>query len=270
MTSKKISELAKADFSRGDDLIPVSTGLNAGETPSTKKMSKALFSMSEGAGKVYSKILSLEPIHYWPMELPFFGAIDEITGDVATITPDTRSHALQGPSVSGATRNLVRFDGTIHHVTSQQISISSDITCVSVIRSVANGLRIFGCSSSNDFQGWRLFVSSAGGLVFRVGTGSGFVDIATSSAIAPLLKSLVVVWTFDTTDGHKIYVNNVLAATSANVTPISPSTLPFQLGHGIAGTVSAQYNGTMQDVAIFDKVLTPTEILELSNMILGV
>jgi hypothetical protein len=269
MSEIKISELPLAEKVRSDDVFVVSTGLRTGEEPETKKITRAIANMSEGAGAVYSKILSLEPIHYWPMELPFFGAIDEITGDVAAITPDTRTHALQGPSVSGATRNLVRFDGSLHHVTSQQISISSDITCVSVIRNIANSLRIFGCSSSNEFQGWRLSVPSAGGLVFRVGTGSGFVNITTSSAIAPLLKALVVVWTFDTTDGHKIYVNNVLAATSANVTPISPSTVPFELGHGIAGTVSAQYNGTMQDVAIFDKVLTPTEILELSNMILG-
>jgi hypothetical protein len=269
MTEKKISELAKADYARDDDIIIASTGLRDAETPATKKIFKKTFNMTEGGARVYSMIMDSEPIHYWVMEQPVHGILDEISGDRASLQPST-GITLVGGLVNGATRLVSQFPGTFYYDTGQVINLTTDITVMVLLRMTAAPLRPFGCNSANDFQGFGCFRgASPTTLTIRMGTGSGSIDITAPAADFPTLTPCVFVWTFTEDSGHVIYSNGQIAATSSNVTPMAPSTVPFQIGHRGAMTLTARYQGQQQDFAIWDRVLTTQEIEDISNAILG-
>ena len=104
----------------------------------------------------------------------------------------------------------------------------------------------------NDGYGIRY---SSGGLFFHVndgGTGDGNYD----AVYAPVTNEQ---WTHvvGTYDGAvlRIYTNGELISTLVVGVPINQSTAPLQIGHG-----SRAWTGRLDEVAIYDHVLTPEQI----------
>lgn len=125
----------------------------------------------------------------------------------------------------------------------------------------------FGGAGDTGNQGYSLWVN-AGIVIAKVGSGSSIVSITTSHQVADGLPHLVVL----THDGANlsVYVDGLLAQgnnTAAAAFPIGYGGITI-FGLGMLHTVNTAryFNGTMDEVRLYDRALTPTEILYLYSI----
>ncbi|MEZ4251611.1 MAG: LamG-like jellyroll fold domain-containing protein [Polyangiales bacterium] len=106
--------------------------------------------------------------------------------------------------------------------------------------------------------GWDLFFhdGTSQRLVFELGDGAWHGTPGVSIAVGAVVH---LVATFDGTTA-RLYVDGSEVASAA--AGLSPSTVPFRIGAGASteGNPSGYTHATFDDVAIYDRVLTPSEI----------
>jgi hypothetical protein len=272
MAKKKISELSPGSFVRGDDVIPYSTGLRDSETPTTKKITKAQLLMSEGAAHAYEMIIKSNPLHYFTVN-PFGDAsYDEITQAGANATA---SYYASVPHIGGRPLHLAA--GNTNPIFTQPVlTIGSQISVVVSFR--ANSTAIMAaCGNGNwvaspNLSGFGIGVNAPSGgrnYVRYYNEAQTFVTLSVAGHTAN--ANHVFVWTFDATDGHKFYRNGALVGQDERTEAIKESSAGFTIGHERREvTGSTGWTGPIWDTAIYNRVLTPTEIQDISDAILGV
>lgn len=273
MTSKKISEFAQETKVRNDDIVLITTGLRTGETPATKIVTKQQLNTSEGAGRVFDAIIGAAPNNYWPMQAPYIEIFDVITGTKAT-AKNFEGDILRGGILEKYARSCHIFGATKSIETNIDSShLVENKTVAFIFRNSSSVLqRVLGCSNGTTLnEGWDIALNdpSAGQISFRhFNNSSAFVRI---SGAFTLNTTDLWVWTFNGITGHNIYKNGVLVITSSNTTPVSFIGTEFAIGSsGSGGATNFPYLGFVQDVALWDRDLTSSEVLSLSNEIMGV
>jgi hypothetical protein len=266
MTDKKISELQNADKITNSDFVPVVTSGNI-----TKKAKRSVLQMQEGAGNLYSKIVSTAPRHYWTMEGSVRAPKDEITG-VQSIPSSGTIQDLSSPFVLHAPRIVKKYPSGFYYDTEQTAHYPTAITVMMVMRPNTSVIRMLGNSANSFFKGWGLYITNITGIELLFGLGSSVLAVSSGSNQALLGQINVVFWKFDTTNGHKILNNDNVIATSSNTSqPTDPEAdlFLFDFGGELAPDPNSQrYNGLIQDIAVWDSALSDATISEITSLVL--
>lgn len=114
---------------------------------------------------------------------------------------------------------------------------------------------------SSSAVGWDFFIHTLTGhrLVFELGLGDGWAGTPSTPVEVGAIVHLV--GTYDGTTA-RLYVNGTQVATTTGT--LAPSTEPFRIGAGRStlGNPSGYADATFDDVALYDRVLTPAQIAE--------
>jgi hypothetical protein len=230
--------------------------------------------MSEGAGAATDYIMSLEPIHYWTMDGRDW-VRDEVTGTQATKSPATAQKAISEPAFRGASRANATAAGD-HQLLTNTVWNTDQPPNFSIIFSwrgplLANTFqRFMGNFNAAQNLGFGILRIDNTNNTLRFAFGASPSNIALdTSFIFPTNTPATVAWTFDVAVGHKIYANGSEILSSANTDSIKVSGVDTRFFNTGAPALSAAFQGQMQDVAIFEKTLTPTEVANISTAILG-
>jgi hypothetical protein len=270
MIEKKISELPSAASVRSDDVLPIVTGLRDSETPTTQQVSKSRLLMTEGAAAATDYIMSLEPIHYWTMDgnLPL---LDEVTGNYAAKTT-AEPNSLVASVFLGSQRITELVSNNVRVNTATPIfNLTGSFTFVFAIRNTSQNINLMGNRSSANNSGVAFAIGSNGEMFFNRWSGGSNISLQTpnNNFLANTLSAAAGV--FDIEQGMKIYRNGVEIASNSLVTPTTNGEfepIVFYMA-GLSTNIGNHFRGIMQDVAIFDKALTPTEVANISTAILG-
>ncbi len=113
--------------------------------------------------------------------------------------------------------------------------------------------------SGNNRSGYLLYQSELNVFEFRVGNSTGYVATVAAGTVQPgIWHHLVGVYDGATAS---LYVNGVLVGTLATSGAFQPNTVsPFRIGATGNGTGSAFFNGDIDEVAMFARALSASEI----------
>ncbi len=164
-------------------------------------------------------------------------------------------------NISGIYDDALILDGNGDYVDAgSNLNLVNNFTWTAWVKPVSSGtdLIIFGSSSSRS----SLKVSSAGKLVFRY-YNAGLFDLLTSSSSIQPDRYYYVTVTKDSVNGSKLYINGTFEG-NLSVTADIGAVSPFKTFLGWdAG--SKYFNGSIDEVMIFDKALTQQEIIDIYN-----
>ena len=133
-------------------------------------------------------------------------------------------------------------------------------------------------SQTGWFEGYNLFASPDGSVVFKThdaGGGGGNTGIAASGAGAlPLGQWTHIVGTFSQPD-MKLYLNGALVASSTYNFPLDYGTRPLFIGRSGEcggsgeGIWDGYFNGTIDDVRVYNRALSAADIMTLYTSTAG-
>ena len=109
---------------------------------------------------------------------------------------------------------------------------------------------------------YRLTYSTNQNFGFALGLGGTFTEIKSPNSY-DLNNWYHVVATYDTSAGQKLYVNGNLVASGTTTGTVTTNTGNLYVGSYYS--TGYKYSGRLDEFAIFDKVLTPTEVSYLYN-----
>jgi hypothetical protein len=263
MSEIKISELPAAISVKESDSIPI---VSEGET---KRANKRAFNLTEKTAAFEKMMLDLGPSHYWPMDANILTVVDIVNDVVAGVIPARAVPALAHPIALGVERFGKSVTVNMEYDTQTLVSDLSKFTLCFLMRGIGTGLRIMGNHGANDLEGLAIFTNSNNGVNVILGDGVTSVRLDSPNNVVPNNETFFVVWSFDSDSGHLAYVNGSEVFSSTNT--IIPSNSPFTWRIYNRGNraQSFMFRGVMHDAAIFKKVLTPQEIGDLTDAILG-
>ena len=247
------------------------TGTPLQHTITARGTSRGITRTSQAVTRIYSqyndKLMALGPIHLW--------RLGELSGDTALDVPGSQHGQYKGPllgqpgAICGDTNTAVHFDGMNDYVDLENMDLSGNkMTILCWFKADAfdiDALRFI--SKANGIQAedhyWMLGTVSYGGdlvLRMRLRTGS-----STSTLNATTGKLEIGVWTMASTtyDGFwtKLYKNSQLVGTGWALGNIAQNNLvPAWIGGNPDGESSRPFLGTIDEVAIFNKALTASQI----------
>jgi hypothetical protein len=257
MTDKKISELPLATSANDGDFVPIVA------SATTKKIEKSRLFLGDGDADAYDTIVGLAPIGYWTLNaaVPIKDEISQTNG-VFNSTDRMGLFAPLGKNSITPTYNLVQNNAID---TGTNLGNLSEFSLSVFFFSTNSSLRYMGNSAASFLQGFVLY--NNGPDIVRVGTGGGFIDIAIG-AVVPLAQLCHFAWTFNNSTGHVFYLDGLQVATSASTTFATGSASNFLIFGAPDAPTTNRYSGTQKHVALFDKVLTPTEIIAIRDTVL--
>jgi len=222
--------------------------------------------------RIYNKALSEEEIQSIYQNNTFirdglkaYWRFDEGTGDTAYDT-----HHIAYSTNSGGSRygNALSFDGVDDYIQvpdnstlePSQITVSAWIK-VNKIDANQDIVAKRYSSPTGSYTSYRLVIRSSGTFEFWVVNTDGVRDVASTSAIANEWIHLVGVY-----DGFdiKIYVNGELKDTESLTGDIRYDDNPLRIA-SLDGT-NCMFDGLIDDVRIYNRALTETEIRGLYNL----
>jgi len=258
MTDKKISELPLATSANDGDFVPIVA------SATTKKIEKSRLFFGAGDAEAYSTISALAPLGYWTLNaaVPIKDEISQTKG-VFNSTDRMGLFAPLGknsitPTFNVISNNAINTQTTLGSLTTFSVS--------AFFYSTGSNLRYMGNASAGFVQGFVMY-NNAGSDIVRVGTGGSFIDIAIG-AVVPLAQLCHFAWTFDDSTGHIFYINGAQVATSASTTFVTNSASNFLIFGAPDAPTTNRFSGTQKHVALFDKVLTPAEIIAIRDTVL--
>jgi len=248
------------------------TGTPLQYTITARGTSRGVTRTSQAVARIYSqyndKVMALGPIHLW--------RLGELSGDTATDVAGSqngqyKNNPLLGQpgAICGDTDKAVHFDGMNDYVDLDEMDLSGNkMTILCWFKADAfniDALRFI--SKANGIQAedhyWMLGTVRYGGdLVLRMRLRT---SAATSTLNATTGKLEIGVWTMASTtyDGlwTKLYKNSQLVGTGLNLGDIAQNNLvPAWIGGNPDGESSRPFLGTIDEMAIFDKALTASQI----------
>jgi hypothetical protein len=209
-------------------------------------------------------------VAYYKLDESSGDASDDIGGNTLTNTNVTYGTGKinNGAVFNGTTDSLstttitnLNFTGATpfsFSTWSNQTTLANDGYLISHIKATANN------------EGYVLQIDNTGKVLFYIGdnnTGSSLLYLTTPSSSITTGAWYNVVVTYDgtkTPSGTKIYVNGVsqsLTTVFNNFTGSSVWTGPFQIGSRESNSIN--FAGTIDEVVVFNRSLTSTEVTEL-------
>jgi len=133
------------------------------------------------------------------------------------------------------------------------ININNGVVCESFYLAIGSGV---GCSGL-----------TASRFNFEVVTSNSGQAVMISSSNAPVNKWTHVLGVYDGST-MKLYINGTLDNTKTNVTGTISSTMNqfFSIGGDISGAVRYMLNGSLDDVRVYNRALSASEVLQLYNL----
>lgn len=198
------------------------------------------------------------------------GTMKDSVGNINTSTVATTGKLSGGFSFNGSTNSRYVDAGNIFRKTrSNAFSISAWINTSVAANQVIAGVIDWG----TDYQGYILFVNSTGEIKFdfnTTGTSNELTVQTTENTFADGNWHHVVLTYAGTSlaSGVKIYVDgsNKALTTLLNTLSSDPTyETSFKIGIAKNTTTSRQFNGTIDDVIMCNRVLTQTEVSGLYN-----
>ena len=117
-------------------------------------------------------------------------------------------------------------------------------------------------SDSPGLFSYLLSINASDQPFFAVHTGSQSVALATTAMVIGTLHHLV--GTYDGTT-MRVYLDGVEDGTTAKTGNITSTTAPVRIGVGSGATSEQPMDGSLEDARIYDRVLSPEEILTIFN-----
>ncbi len=132
---------------------------------------------------------------------------------------------------------------------------------------LAYGQGMFGFRSGN--QGFYMIILNNGTIECRLRSSTGLYEyVAPANSIVPQMWQHVA-WIYDGTT-VKLYMNGVLKGSSAATGVINQNNVPFGIGKSLLGGFNFVYGGRIDEVSVWDKALTQTEVQDImANEITG-
>jgi len=191
------------------------------------------------------------------------------TGTVWTDLSGNGNNAtlVNGTSYSSANGGTLTFDGINDYVDTDLLTNQSAFTYGVWAKSSANGFnnRIMGCGdSTGGSSGVDIIWGALGSnTIYSVRRGAGVLDIhAGYDTPLPITNFSgnwhYIVVTYDSVNGSKLYCDNVLVASKANIG--FASSLKLRIGKD--GNGYDAFNGSVGAVQVYNKALSSTEITQ--------
>ena len=210
-------------------------------------------------------ILSDVPLAYWRLDEPSgTNAVDQM-GTFDGTYQDTPTFGQDGVMNDGSGSTSVAFTGGNDRMLGSdwaafQFSGFAPFTLEAWFNTntVAGGSAIIIHKQVNSSgNGWELIRSGSTVFCNRVGTAQ---TTNVSGGTVVVGTDHYVVSTYDGTT-HRIYLDSVEVDTDNSVVSMNTSTVEVAIGDDQEGS-GAEFNGTIDEVAIYDRALTPAEIVE--------
>jgi autotransporter-associated beta strand protein len=205
--------------------------------------------------------IATQPVAFWPLdESAGPTAVDTMGNHNASYSSSGVTYGVQGPVGT----NLVAVNGSSGQISCPyfaDLNPAGPFTAEAWLNpaSVTSSLICAFASvhAASPRAGWLVYESTAGWefRTYNQNSNNVAVDISGGTPTAGTWNHVAVVW-----DGSKgyIYVNGVLANTSAATNFVANSDSPLTVG---SRSDSAYYwSGSVGDVAVYDRALTPEEI----------
>ena len=223
-------------------------------------------------------------VGYWPVTSTDAntGGIEDVSVGGNDLTSQDLSGAIQGehpqPLVSSYSLD---YDGNDDYV---NIGNTADLAFertdpFSLMAWIRPTIGVLGAilgkhEGSGDFSGWEISISATGTLIFElVNTGGGvdMIQVETDSAVTNEWNHVAVTYdgSSDAT-GARFYVNGLEVAVTVVTDTLSGSILtsvPVRIGGRGSGTLNP-FNGLIDEVAIYDRALAPSEVLTLGGQVI--
>lgn len=213
---------------------------------------------------------------------PGDGNADDILGGTGT-NGTLKNGATFTPGMVG---QAFHFDGVDDHVsidTTGFVKGQSAATVDAWVRPLgphSNGYNFGGAvfhestsAPSGDFTRFGIFVLNDGRVLFGGrsvfnGETGNFVGVATDAGMVPLNQWSHVAGTWSSTQGLRVYINGQLAASlnlmAGSFADTSSEFVAIGTDGPTAGT-AAQFNGDIDELEVFTRVLSQTEIQSIAN-----
>ncbi len=223
---------------------------------------------------IYDRILSADEIHRLAGPIAHY-KLDDGEGVIAV---DSSGNGLDGILIgdplwsAGVLGGALDFDGVDDYVDCGNDTLFdfTDAFSLSVWINWRTPIGDWQTVVAKGDDAWRL---ARGGSTqtmdfgFTAGGDRGWQAARTASDV-PLGEWHHVTATYDTTDGAKIYLDGVLEGTNTDTDGITVGSYPVFIGDNSQQT-GRLWDGLIDDVRIYDRVLSAAEISELSGNILA-
>ncbi|MBI2096757.1 MAG: LamG domain-containing protein [Candidatus Sungbacteria bacterium] len=180
--------------------------------------------------------------------------------------------------IAGKIGQALHFDGSSASVSIGTPSILNNLAALSVsvwikFDSTTGDKRIVGkCTGATNCVGWKLLINATNNRIFfRVDYDTqDLIHNSNSNLVLPdAWYHIVLTWDGSATAANaRIYVNGsevtYATATNASTNRVNDSTTSFIIGAATNG--SDTFNGSIDDVRVYNRVLTTDEIKRLYNM----
>jgi hypothetical protein len=214
-------------------------------------------------------VLASAPIAYWPFDETEAGnTTDVIGGRVAVPTAGARVGAGNGAGLVAGGRSAV-FDGTGYFEAPFDARLNGPIWTVELWARADGGGSIASPVTSRDAlggcgatRGWAMFALGTPRR-WQTYTGSAGVPSCWRETIGPDVAAGAVVHLVATYDGTttRLYVNGALAARlDGAYSPNAVAPLRIGAGAGNANEPTFYFTGAVDELALYDRALTPDEI----------
>lgn len=219
-------------------------------------------STSDGASQVLGQAVNNNPnalnnglVGYWKMDEEQANQCSGGVNDSCDSSGNSNNgawtnNAIDGQGIYG---QGVAFDGTDDYVEAAD-SASLDVTNITIsgwIKATALGGTILQKSTSAGTDGYSLDTS---GSKIRFCAAGGCASSTTTLSTATWTHIAI---TFDGTT-TKFYLNGVLDGTSTTITSVPTNALVLRMG--VDSTSAADYNGTLDEVRLYNRAVTSAEV----------
>jgi len=265
-----ISDVTAADEADYDVVV---SNIAGSQTSVTASLTLAA---APPAGSYEELMASLGPVAYWSLNEASGStvAFDRAGGNNAThdVYVTVGAEGPRPPAVPGMeSGNLCTgYDGALYAETRTTASLMSNRSAFTlagwinpnvmpqVTSTGSNRVALFG---QNDVAEFGFHGANTLGIWSPTG---GYVALDVSSLIFPYEWSFLVA----TADGTRmvIYLNGEIVATGGSITSnYGSSGYPFRIGYGVLDATENWFDGYIDEVGMWDRALTPSEVVTLYN-----
>ncbi len=211
--------------------------------------------------------LDSDLVAYWPMDESEGPIIKELV-DAKDGVPNVNVayHPYDG-KIAGA----LQFDGVSTRVESPSINVIGTEMTISFWMNASDfnnveGRMLSKASGINSTEHeWMVSQISGSGLRFRLKTSDGGTStLATGNGQIPLNEWIFITARYNGTS-MQLFKNAVLIASAGKTGDISQAIIPVALGNQPTSAGDRPFSGFLDEVKIYDRALSDTEILDLYN-----
>jgi hypothetical protein len=237
-------------------------------------MKKQLIAISLGAVSTVASQASL--VAHYNMEQGSTPLVDQAGGQTADALGSGHSYAVGGPAGFGTAVALTgNGSWQISAANSQELNLANNFTVASWIyldsatiagKTGTNNLlnRIIGDDAAWDADGWSFGVFNDGRVRF---TKNGVIDADIGTVGAVSTNTWVhLAATISSTTGTTVYVNGAPIGSNANLANLNTGLGnngvldPFAIGRSYGGAEAQWFAGRLDEVRVYDTVLSQSEI----------